>query len=81
MWTFDHPPTAAIQQRYGFAVTPGWLEHLQLSSVRFNDGGSGSFVSADGLVLTVITWLLVSCGNFRPSSATVSVVSRPHPAR
>ena len=52
MWTFDHPPTAAIQQKYGFAVTPEWLDHLRLSSVRFNDGGSGSFVSADGLVLT-----------------------------
>ena len=44
MWTFDHPPTAAIQQRYGFAVTPDWLTHLRLASVRFNDGGSGSFV-------------------------------------
>ncbi len=52
MWTFDHPPTAAIQQQYGFAVTPDWLDHLRLASVRFNDGGSGSFVSADGLVLT-----------------------------
>jgi hypothetical protein len=52
MWTFDHPPTPAIQQRYGFTITPAWLEHLQLASVRFNDGGSGSFVSADGLVLT-----------------------------
>jgi hypothetical protein len=52
MWTFDHPPTAAIQQRYGFVVTPDWLDHLRLSSVRFNDGGSGSFVSPDGLVLT-----------------------------
>jgi len=52
MWTFDHPPSEAIQKRYGFTVTKPWLEHLQLSSVRFNDGGSGSFVSADGLVLT-----------------------------
>ena len=52
MWTFDHPPTAAIQQRYGFTITTDWLDHLRLSSVRFNDGGSGSFVSADGLVLT-----------------------------
>lgn len=52
MWTFDHPPTSAIQQRYRFAVTTDWLDHLRLSSVRFNDGGSGSFVSADGLVLT-----------------------------
>ena len=52
MWTFDHPPAAAIQQRYGFTVTTEWLDHLRLSSVRFNDGGSGSFVSPDGLVLT-----------------------------
>lgn len=52
MWTFDHPPTSAIQQRYGFTVTTDWLDDLRLSSVRFNDGGSGSFVSADGLVLT-----------------------------
>src|SRR5262245_42461528 len=52
MWTFDHPPTEAIQKRYGFAITKSWLEHLQLASVRFNDGGSGSFVSSDGLVLT-----------------------------
>ena len=26
--------------------------HLQQSGVRFNSGGSGSFVSADGLVMT-----------------------------
>ncbi len=29
-----------------------WYLHLQRSSVRFNSGGSGSFVSADGLVMT-----------------------------
>ncbi len=29
-----------------------WLEHLQRSAVRFNSGGSGSFVSPDGLVMT-----------------------------
>jgi hypothetical protein len=29
-----------------------WLDHIRLSSVRFNDGGSGSWVGADGLVLT-----------------------------
>src|SRR5687768_6109572 len=52
MWTFHNPPTAAIQQRYGFTVTSDWLDHLRLSSVRLSDGGSGSFVSADGLVLT-----------------------------
>src|SRR6185295_4173749 len=32
--------------------TTAWLDHLRLSSVRFNDGGSGSFVSPRGLVLT-----------------------------
>jgi hypothetical protein len=51
MWTFDRPPVQAIQQRYGFTVTREWLDHLRLSSVRF-PGGSGSFVSPNGLVLT-----------------------------
>src|SRR5258706_540453 len=36
MWTFDRPPTDAIQKRYGFTLTNQWLDHLRLSSVRFN---------------------------------------------
>jgi hypothetical protein len=52
MWTFDRPPIEAIQKQYGFTLSREWLDHLRLASVRFNDGGSGSFVSADGLVLT-----------------------------
>nr|WP_320132382.1 S46 family peptidase [uncultured Holophaga sp.] len=52
MWTYDNPPTQALKARYGFEPTKAWLDHVRLSSVRFNDGGSGSFVSADGLVLT-----------------------------
>jgi hypothetical protein len=52
MWTFDNPPTKQLQEKYGFAVTQQWLDHVRLSSVRFNDGGSGSFVSPRGLVLT-----------------------------
>jgi len=51
MWTFDRPPSQAIQQRYSFSVTKEWLDHLRLSSVRFPEG-SGSFVSPNGLVLT-----------------------------
>src|SRR5207249_6898179 len=51
MWTFDNPPAKQLQ-RYGFTPTPEWLDHVRLSSVRFNDGGSGSFVSPNGLVLT-----------------------------
>lgn len=52
MWTFDNPPARQLQQRYGFTPTEAWLDHVRLSSVRFNDGGSGSFVSPHGLVLT-----------------------------
>lgn len=52
MWTFNNVPRTAIKQRYGFEVTDAWLKKVQLASVRFNSGGSGSFVSADGLVLT-----------------------------
>src|SRR5215216_6333024 len=52
MWTFNNVPRAEIQKRYGFDVTDAWLKKVQLASVRFNNGGSGSFVSPDGLVLT-----------------------------
>ncbi len=52
MWTFDNPPLKQLKQRYGFTPTDAWLNHVRLSSVRFNDGGSGSFVSPHGLVLT-----------------------------
>jgi hypothetical protein len=52
MWTFDNLPLKVLEEKYGFKPTPQWLDHLRLSSVRFNDGGSGSFVSPNGLVLT-----------------------------
>jgi hypothetical protein len=52
MWTFDNLPLQQLQRRYGFSPAPGWLEHVRLSSVRLNDGGSGSFVSPTGLLLT-----------------------------
>lgn len=52
MWLFNQPPRDLLKQRYDFDATDAWLEHLQKSSVRFNSGGSGSFVSADGLVMT-----------------------------
>ncbi len=52
MWLLTAPPRAQIKERYGFEVTDPWLEHIRLSSMRFNVGGSGSFVSADGLVIT-----------------------------
>jgi hypothetical protein len=52
MWTLDNPPLKQLKEKYGFTPTKEWLEHIRLSSVRFNDGGSGSFVSPSGLVLT-----------------------------
>jgi hypothetical protein len=52
MWTFDNPPAQQLKGRYGFTPTQEWLDHVRLSSVRFNDGGSGSFVSPHGLTLT-----------------------------
>ncbi|MBI3650996.1 MAG: S46 family peptidase [Acidobacteria bacterium] len=52
MWTFNNVPKAEIKKRYGFTVTDEWLHKVQLGSVRFNSGGSGSFISPDGLVLT-----------------------------
>jgi hypothetical protein len=52
MWLFNLPPTAQVKAKYGFQLTPQWLNHVRLSSVRFNNGGSGSFVSPDGLTMT-----------------------------
>ncbi len=52
MWTFDNPPVKRLQDRYGFTPSADWLNHLRLASVRFMDGGSGSFISPDGLILT-----------------------------
>ncbi|HYV84137.1 MAG TPA: S46 family peptidase, partial [Pyrinomonadaceae bacterium] len=52
MWPFNNVPRAEIKKKYGFDVTDEWLKKVQLASVRFNNGGSGSFVSPNGLVLT-----------------------------
>jgi len=52
MWPFNNVPRAEIQRKYRFKVTDDWLRKVQLASVRFNNGGSGSFVSPNGLVLT-----------------------------
>lgn len=52
MWLYDDPPRQLLKEKYGFELSEAWLEHLQKSSVRFNSGGSGSFVSQDGLILT-----------------------------
>jgi hypothetical protein len=52
MWLFNAPPTQQLKSKYNFTIAPAWLDHVRMSSVRFNNGGSGSFVSPDGLTFT-----------------------------
>jgi len=52
MWLYNAFPKQKVQAKYGFAPTQQWLDHVRLSSVRFNNGGSGSFVSPEGLTFT-----------------------------
>ena len=52
MWLFNSFPKEKVKAKYGFDVSQEWLDHVRLASVRFNNGGSGSFVSSDGLTFT-----------------------------
>jgi hypothetical protein len=52
MWTFDNPPLKQWKEKYNFEPTQEWLDLVRLASVRLNDGGSGSFVSPNGLLMT-----------------------------
>ena len=52
MWTFDNPPLKQWKDRYNFEPTKEWLDKVRLASVRLNDGGSASFVSPNGLIIT-----------------------------
>jgi hypothetical protein len=51
MWLFNQFPAGQVKQKYNVAISDSFLEHLRLSSLRIG-GGSGSFVSPDGLVFT-----------------------------
>jgi hypothetical protein len=52
MWLFNHLPLSQLKAKYGFEPPASWADHLRSSAVRFNNGGSGSFVSSDGLIMT-----------------------------
>ncbi|MBX7223708.1 MAG: S46 family peptidase [Blastocatellia bacterium] len=52
MWIFGNPPLKQLKEKYNFEPSQAWLDHARLAACRLNNGGSGSFVSADGLVLT-----------------------------
>lgn len=51
MWTFDNPPRKVLKEQYGFDAPQEWYDHVRLASARLG-GGSGSFVSPDGLLFT-----------------------------
>src|SRR5262249_30695877 len=52
MWLFNHLPLPQLRAGSGFEPPAGWADHLRSAAVRFNNGGSGSFVSPDGLIMT-----------------------------
>ena len=52
MWTFDNPPAAAIEQKYGVKLDTPWLNRVREATVRLETGCTGSFISGDGLILT-----------------------------
>src|SRR5260370_13026391 len=52
MWLYNSPPLKQLKEKYHFEPARQWLDHLQKASVRFNSGGSGSFVFPTGLVIT-----------------------------
>ena len=52
MWTFDVPPLEYWAKRYQFTPGADWLEHVQLSALRYGNGCTASFVSGNGLVMT-----------------------------
>jgi hypothetical protein len=51
MWTFDNFPSSAVKQLHGADITPAWLDHVRLSTIRLSNC-TGSFVSPEGLILT-----------------------------
>jgi Peptidase S46 len=52
MWLLNDPPREQLKQKYGFDLTDAWLKNAMLASVRLNSGGSGGFVSPEGLLVT-----------------------------
>jgi Peptidase S46 len=68
MWTMDHLPVKQMQQRYGFTPSPQWIDLVQHAALRLAEGCSGSFVSANGLVMT----------NHHCANACLSQLSKGH---
>jgi hypothetical protein len=52
MWLLNNPPKKILKEKYDFEPSEAWLTNVQQSAVRFNSGGSGAFISPEGLVIT-----------------------------
>ncbi|RJQ13837.1 S46 family peptidase [Candidatus Parcubacteria bacterium] len=52
MWLPNALPLERLKKLYGFTPSKKWAEHIQKASVRMNNGGSASFVSPNGLLVT-----------------------------
>ncbi len=52
MWLLNDPPKEHLKKKHGFDLTDEWVERAMKGNVRFNSGGSGGFVSPDGLIIT-----------------------------
>jgi hypothetical protein len=70
-WLFENPPRDQVRGKYGFELTDAWVDHLRQATVRFNTGGTGAFVSADGLVVT----------NHHVASGVLAAISTPQQDR
>ena len=67
MWTFEDLPLELLESLYGFRPEQPWLDHARLSSLRFGQGCSASFISPKGLIIT----------NHHCARASVARVSPP----
>ncbi|CAN5320669.1 S46 family peptidase [soil metagenome] len=52
MWLLNDPPRKTLAGKYQFDLTDAWLKRAMHGNVRFNNGGSGGFVSKNGLIVT-----------------------------
>lgn len=52
MWPFNLVPKEQIKKKYGLTLSEEWLKKVQRSCLRMSTGGSASFISRRGLVMT-----------------------------
>jgi hypothetical protein len=82
-WLFNDPPRKLLKERYGCELSDAWLDHVRLATVRFRDGGTGSFVSPEGLIMTnyhVVSHYLREAGMEDSDEVTAGFLARSRDA-